>query len=241
MKLAWYAAGTGGLAVVLAWWLAQTTGEVTAPVAQRPAQASPSFLPVASALTAGPARPAQEPGWAAPTANPVRHAVVPITLAAPQRLQVGEQTELVVGVGGNAEVDDIRLTLRFDPNVLQVRAGAPGEWSTGDGHGDRFAAEIPEAADQVQIRSTVASRQLGAAGGTVALVQFQAVAQGTTTVTLADIAIHDRVGRPMPSRLSASSLHVTVEAAPPPLAGAGQPSSHSLASDTGSTSDHGTL
>lgn len=125
MKLAWYAAGTGGLAVVLAWWLAQTTGEVTAPVAQRPAQASPSFLPVASALTAGPARPAQEPGWAAPTANPVRHAVVPITLAAPQRLQVGEQTELVVGVGGNAEVDDIRLTLRFDPNVLQVRAGAP--------------------------------------------------------------------------------------------------------------------
>ena len=67
---------------------------------------------------------------------------VPITVAAPQKLQVGEMNELVVAVGANAGVNEISFTVQFEPDVLQVRAGTEGSWAEGAGVNARFAAEV---------------------------------------------------------------------------------------------------
>ena len=69
---------------------------------------------------------------------------VPITVAAPQKLLVGEMNDLVVSVGANAGVSEISFTVQFDPNVLQVRAGTEGGWAVGVGLDARFAAEISD-------------------------------------------------------------------------------------------------
>src|SRR6266576_939861 len=98
---------------------------------------------------------------------------VPITVAAPQKLQVGEPNDLVVGVGASAGVNEISFTVQFDANVLQVRAGTEGDWAMDAGLNARFVAEISEERDRVQIRSAVSGQRVGSAGGSVAIVQFQ--------------------------------------------------------------------
>jgi hypothetical protein len=57
------------------------------------------------------------------------------------------------------------------------------------------------------------------AGGSVAIVRFQAVAAGTTSVLITDVVAKDVEGRPIASAISASNLQVTVDSPPPPLPG----------------------
>lgn len=142
---------------------------------------------------------------------------MPITVAAPQgKLRVGEMNDLVIGVGANADVNEISFTVQFDPNVLQVRAGTEGAWTDGAGLNARFAAEISDAGDRVRIRSAVAGQWVAIAGGSVAIVQFQAVAPGTTSVLITDVAVKDLAGRWMASAVPASNLQMTVDSVPPP-------------------------
>ena len=140
---------------------------------------------------------------------------IPITVAAPQKLKVGEMNELVVAVGANAGVNEISFTVQFDADVLQVRAGAEGSWAEGPGLDARFAAEVSETGDRVQIRSAVSGQRIGVAGGSVAIVQFQAVAPGTTSIVITDVVVKDLAGRSIASAVSAS-LQVTVDSVPPP-------------------------
>ena len=141
---------------------------------------------------------------------------VPITVAAPQKLQVGEMNELVVAVGANAGVSEISFTMQFDADVLQVRAGTEGAWAYGAGLDSRFAAEVSESGDRVQIRSVVSGQRTDvAAGGSVAIVQFQAVGPGTTSIVITDVVAKDLAGTSIASAVSAS-LPMTVESVPPP-------------------------
>ena len=89
---------------------------------------------------------------------------VPITVAAPQKLTVGEMNELVVGVGANAGVNEISFTVQFDPNVLQVRAGTEGGWAVGAGLDARFAADISDAG-RPRANSQRSVRPAGGHGG----------------------------------------------------------------------------
>jgi hypothetical protein len=138
---------------------------------------------------------------------------VPITVAGPQSLQVGEMNELVVTVGANAGVDEVSFTMKFEADVLQVRAGTEGNWAEGAGLNARFAAEASETGDRVQIRSAVSGQRTGVAGGTVAIVKFQAVGPGTTSIVITDVAVKDVAGRSIASAVSAS-LPMTVDSAP---------------------------
>lgn len=211
-----WALGAVGLAAALAW--------VTIEFAQAPADGPPS--PTASPspawgdASATPTRPAvarpapstpAAPALAAPPA-PARIAMVPITMTSPPRLHVGEQSELVVALGANADVGEVSFTLQFEPDVLQARAGAPGDWSAAGGDAS-FSAAVAEAADRVHIRSTAAARGTVATGASVAVVQFQAVAPGTSAVTIADVTLKDLAGNPMHAMLSSPRLLVTAESA----------------------------
>jgi hypothetical protein len=153
--------------------------------------------------------------WLAPPSATTALAV-PITVAAPRKLLVGEKNDLVVGVGASAGINEISFTVRFDANVLQVRAGTEGDWSVDAGLNARFVAEIPDEADRVQIRSAVSGQRAGMARGSVAIVQFQAVAPGTTSVLITDVVVKDFAGRSIASAVSASNLQVTVDSVPPP-------------------------
>jgi hypothetical protein len=140
---------------------------------------------------------------------------VPITVAAPQKLQVGEMNELVVAVGANAGVNEISFTVQFEPDVLQGRAGTEGGWAVGAGLDARFAAEVSESGDRVQIRA-VSGQRIGVAGGSVAIVQFQAVAAGTTSVLITDLVVKDLAGKSIGPAVSAANLQMTVDSLPPP-------------------------
>jgi hypothetical protein len=142
--------------------------------------------------------------------------MVPLTVTAPQSLLVGEQTDLVVAVGANVDVGEVSFTVQFDPDVLQGRAGTEGDWAATSAKPDvSFAADISEAADRVRIRSTVTARRAAATGGSVAVVQFQAVAPGTSSVVITDVAVKDLAGNLMPVLLSSPRFQVTAERVPP--------------------------
>jgi len=98
--------------------------------------------------------------------------------------------------------------------VLQVRAGTEGSWGEGAGVNARFAAEVSETGDRVQIRSAISGQRTGLAGGTVAIVKFQAVGPGTTSIVITDVAVKDMAGTSIASAVSAS-LPMTVDSAPP--------------------------
>lgn len=149
------------------------------------------------------------------TPRPAAAQVVSITAMAPPRLRVGETHELVVAVGSNAGIGEIGFTVQFDPDVLQVRAGTEGDWAAHAGVEARFAVEISSAEDRVHIRTHLAGRASGGAGGSVALVQFQAVAPGATSVMVSDVTVSDRAGNALPFTLSPSSLPVTATSLPP--------------------------
>jgi len=143
---------------------------------------------------------------------------VPVTVTAPQKVLVGEMNDLVVGVGPNASVDEIAFTVQFDRDVLQVRAGIEGDWAVAAGRNTRFAAEISDKEDRVRIRSYASGPNVRIAGGSVAIVQFQAVAPGATLVMVTDVVLKDFAGKSIPVAISQSNLEIAVDSVPPPQA-----------------------
>lgn len=208
------AAGAAAGVLALAWWagVADDNGAATQAAAPAPMQTPPAAVAVPMPAPVAHTGPAPAAGHA-PVAPALVAALVPVLLTGPDRLQVGEQAELSLAVGAHASVGEVAVTIRFDPNVLQVRAGSPGAWTTGDGRDTRFTVAMSEAADVVQLRAAPGSTPTGTAAGTVALVQFEAVGPGTTAVVLAEVVVSDRSGRALPALLSMSQLQVTAEAA----------------------------
>jgi hypothetical protein len=186
----------------------------------KPGQHSPGSPASGWPMPATPAAVPTEPSPAFPSTPTPTAFAVPITVAAPQKLLVGEMSELIVGVGANTGLSEISFTVQFDADVLQVRVGAEGDWTAGAGPNAIFSAKISDAEDRLQIRSAVSGRQLGTAGGSVAIVQFQAVAAGTTLVMISDVVVKDSAGRWIAPAVSVSSLQMTVDSVPPPLPGA---------------------
>jgi hypothetical protein len=218
-----------GLAAALALWIGLSADDEVIAVASGGANAQPRLAPAGSPasfdrpMQATPETPTAAPPvpLSAPPAATTSFAV-PIAVTAPQRVVVGEMNELVVSVGANAGFSEIGVTVQFDPNVLQVRAGTQGGWAVAVGVNPRFAAEISAAEDRVQIRSAVPGPRAGLAGGSVATVQFQAVTTGTTSVLITDVVVKDSSGRSMVPAVSASNLQVTADSVPPPQPAAGR-------------------
>ena len=120
-------------ALALALWAWLPADDEVVAVASGNANATPGLPSAGSSASVGwrtPAAPTTAPPipWLAPSSATTGLAV-PITVAAPQKLLVGEMNDLVVGVGANAGLNEISFTAQFDPNVLQVRAGTEGGWA----------------------------------------------------------------------------------------------------------------
>ena len=220
-------AGLAGALVLWSWLSADDTAPARASTNTQPGLPSPAGsssdadrrMPATVAMTATAA--STTPTAAPPAPLPAlpftpMGPAVPISVAIPQKVLVGEMGDLVVGVGANTDVSEIAFIAQFDGQVLQVRAGTQGNWAVDVGVNPHFTAEISGAEDRVQIRSTVSDQGAGLAGGGVATVQFQAIAPGTTFVLITDVVVRDSRGRSTMSELSASNLQVTVDSVPPP-------------------------
>ena len=211
-----------GLAAALALWIGLSADDGGVAVVSGSANAQPRVAPANSPVSldqpmqATPATPtAAAPVLSSALPSAATGFAVPIAVTAPQKVFVGEMNELVFSVGANAGFSEIGFTVQFDPDVLQVRAGTQGGWAVAVGVNPRFAAEISGAEDRVQIRSALPGQRAGLAGGSVATVQFQALATGTTSVLISDVVVKDSSGRSMLPAVSASNLQVTVDSVPP--------------------------
>jgi len=215
-----------GLAAALALWIGGSANDEVVEVASGNANALPRAP--SPGLPASLDRPTQFTPATPTAASPVPLAALPpattgsivqVGVTAPQKLLVGEINDLIVSIGANPGFSEIGFAVQFDPDLLQVRAGTQGGWAVAVGANPRFTAEISSAEDRVQIRSIASHPRAGLAGGSVATVQFQALATGTTSVLITDVVVKDSSGRSMVSRVSASNLQVTVDSVPPPAAG----------------------
>ena len=213
-----------------AWWAVRPAERAIVALAERQGSAPASPLSAARPMPASFDRQAPDPSGitrplpsAAAPAPAAARAVAIISVAAPQRLPVGEQTELVIGLGANAGVAEISMTVRFDPNVLQARTAIEGNRAAGAATESRFLVDISDAGDRVQIRSAVSGQRLADAGGTAAVVSFQAVGAGATSVMVSDLTVKDLAGNAVPFSLSASNLQITAESQPPPAPVTAQP------------------
>lgn len=135
-----------------------------------------------------------------------------LSVSAPSALQVGDTIELQVGVGANAGLSDIGLSIQVDGNLLQVRSAADGGWSSGGDTATRFSADIAGTEDRVLIKSQSTAPGPGLAGGPVAIIQIQAVAPGSTAILLSDLVVRAADGRVLPARLASAYLPVDVAA-----------------------------
>lgn len=179
-----------------------------------------SASPTAPAIRSSPPTPTVLPPPVPMTAPRQRAGASPavlVTASTAQTLAVGEMNDLVIGLDGNAGVREISFTVQFDPSVLQVRAGTEGDLAADASVEPRFSADISVAEDRVQIRSTVSRGRLAGAAGSVALVQYQAVAPGATSILITDVTVKDLAGNSMPFLLSSSHLQVMAESVPLPL------------------------
>lgn len=221
-------AGAGGLALLLVlvlvfvlmgllglWWTAPEVdtshagGGRPLPTSAGPAGAAPP----AATRPAPPLVSLPVPHHPAQTAAAA--GAVPLTVAIARKLLVGETGDLVIGLAANASVSEIIFTVQFDANVLQARAGAEGDWAAVAGVHTQFVADISGAEDRVRIRSAAPGLRLAGPGGSVASVQFQAVAPGSTSVLISEVTVKDADGNFVPFVLASSHLQVMVESLPP--------------------------
>jgi general secretion pathway protein D len=169
-----------------------------------PLPAAPELAPVAPPAIAPPATapPATAPPATAPPAGSARVSFAPARAEG----QLGSAITVSLMVENVTDLFTAPLRLQFDPKVLRLNDVTPGNLLSSDGKPLLpMSKNIMNDAGEV---SVTVSRAPGAGGvsgsGTLVTFVFQAAAQGTATVSLADFALRD-------SKLQ------QISGAPPPL------------------------
>jgi hypothetical protein len=106
--------------------------------------------------------------------------------------------ELVVAIDAPSGIGRVAFTVSVDPGFLQIRSAGEGDWGNDAGVTSSFTAEIGSAEDQVVIQSELAGGTHGKRSGSIAVVQFEAVAPGTVTITVSGVSMSDPAGRAIP-------------------------------------------
>ncbi|MEF7616547.1 cohesin domain-containing protein [Aquincola sp. MAHUQ-54] len=205
---------SAAIALLLSEWLSVPPHSPV--VVLQPAAPQPWASAVAASPPPGPAAApalARQPSDAAPAAPPPGPPVR-LVAQAPHTLGVGDMAELVVSVDARRPVSRIAFTVTFDPNVLQARSGAEGEWMLHAGMTGRFEQEISPGEDRIRISVQVDDARPPGAPLALAIVGFQAMAPGMTSATVSDIEIEDGTHGTVPVMALPTSTHIRVVSLP---------------------------
>jgi len=136
-----------------------------------------------------------------------RYAPARIELSTAEIVGFGQPFELVVSMDPPRSIARLAFTVSVDPQMLRVRSVRGGDSSSVDASG--FITEDGPATGQTTIRMDLSNAMLENGGGSIAVVQFEALEPGTVTITISDLAISDLAGTTIP--YAASSLTAQAE------------------------------
>jgi general secretion pathway protein D len=124
--------------------------------------------------------------------------------------QLGSAISVPLMVENAADLFTAPLKLKFDPKVLRLNDVAPGTLLTSDGKQTLPASK--NILNDTGEASVTLSRAPGAGGvsgsGTLVTFVFQAVAKGSTTVSVTDLTLRDSKLQQIPAALPQLTVNV---------------------------------
>ncbi len=158
---------------------------------------------------ATPPRDPNAPPPAAPTGPPPAGAAqLLITTPGTEFRVAGGPYTVPISINNVSRLSTLTLTLTFNPNILRVRQVTGGTFMSQGGAIVTFTPNINAATGRVDVAVTRTSDQTGASGtGLLAVVTFDAVGPGGSTITVNGIASTPE-GGPIPLQVSPVSITV---------------------------------
>ena len=176
-----------------------------APGLTPPATAPPATAPPATAPPAT-APPATAPAATSPAAGNMRIVLSPAQI----NTSVSNSFTVAVMIQGGTDVASAPMQIRFDPKVLRLNDVARGGFLASDGQPPVFTKNIMNDSGVAAIQLNRPAGAPGANGsGAVAVLSFQALAQGSTTVTIPNLTVRNSQGQVVGS--ASPSLTVNVK------------------------------
>jgi general secretion pathway protein D len=186
------------------------TPPATAPGTLPPVAMPPSATPAPGAnppaATPTGAAPASGQGGNAPGA--VTPAQIILTPAGTEFRVQGGPYSVPISINNASRISTMTLTVTYNPAILKVRTATEGTFMRQGGITSSFAPKIDSVNGRVDLVLSRAGDQTGASGsGLIAALVFDAVAPGTSTITISGVALGP-TGSPVP--ITSSPVSVTV-------------------------------
>jgi general secretion pathway protein D len=171
---------------------ATTTSPMEAPGLAPPATAPPMGQPgMAPPVTAPAAAEPAKPAEPKPTGNAVVRFLPPHAETSPQ----GMLTVALI-IENATEVSSAPLQVTFDPKVVKLNDAGRGDFFSSDGQIPLFTKNIQNDAGAAAMNLNRLPNTPGVSGsGVLATLIFQAVAKGSTTVTVPNLTVRNAQGQ----------------------------------------------
>jgi general secretion pathway protein D len=160
----------------------------------------PGLTPTPTGGGAAPAAAAQPGSGATVRFNP---ATVEVTRGSP--------VSVSLLIEGGSDVAAAPMQIQFDPKVLQLSGVAPGDFLSADGQQPVFAKNVMNETGQatIQLNRQPGNPGVTAPSGTLVTLNFQAIGQGSTVVTVPNLTVRNSQGAPVAT--GSPRLNVTVK------------------------------
>ncbi len=142
--------------------------------------------------------------------QPAAAGIAQFSLAVPPgELQAGGPPYTVpIAVAGVSRLGTVAVTVTFDPKLLRVVSITQGSFMAQGGANAAFTPKVDEAGGRIDLVVTRPGDEAGASGdGLLAGLVFEAVAAGSTQITLTGVA-SDPAGRPLAARFVPASVTI---------------------------------
>ncbi len=158
-------------------------GMIVPPPPQPNPGAAASPAPTLPALAAPPPTAGQPPAPTRPQAT-VPPAQILVTSPTPDIRVAGGPYTIPISIAGASRVSTVSMTMSFNPQALRVRTIQEGSFMRQGGLNAAFTSEVDASIGRINITITRAADSVGASGtGLLAVVLFDALAQGSSTFT----------------------------------------------------------
>jgi hypothetical protein len=160
--------------------------------------------------TPSPASPGTIAGAAFPPAPPIAQgAPVQFVVRAPLSVQAGDSFEATVNVEVPSDIRALAFTVTYNKTVLQLVGSAEGTFTKQGRAPAHFGAEEPSDGNLL-VRLDVDNGWTIGGTGSVAILQFQALKAGTSTVTVEGVTFVDNPAGSPSNAFAVSQAAVTV-------------------------------